>query len=236
MIPDSYYENGYASFEQFLEQNQECVVLCPCDLDYLDVEDINERRSKDARRRNALREYIVSSLSQPYDYWEFGVRAGGMFRNWANSPGIGAAYGFDTFTGLPERWHRCYENPEGKTHWTIGPLGEYSVDGQIPEVPANATLVPGLFQDTLFDFLDQMGSRTNRRKIINIDSDIYSSALFVLTTMHQYMRRGDYIIFDEFIDRINEFRAFNDYIMSYRMKNRLRLWVYSFETFVFEIV
>ena len=54
--------------------------------------------------------------------------------------------------------------------------------------------------------------------VLNIDSDLYSSALYALTSMHPLLRSGDYVYFDEFFDPLNEFSAFNDYIRSYNTK------------------
>ena len=55
--------------------------------------------------------------------------------------------------------------------------------------------------------------------VLNIDSDLYSSALYALTSMHVLLRSGDYVYFDEFFDSLNEFSAFNDYIRSYNTKS-----------------
>ena len=54
--------------------------------------------------------------------------------------------------------------------------------------------------------------------VMNIDSDLYSSALYVLTSMHPLLRSGDYVYFDEFFDALNEFSAFNDYVRAYNSK------------------
>jgi hypothetical protein len=64
----------------------------------------------------------------------------------------------------------------------------------------------GWFDDTLPEFRvpdhDQL--------IINIDSDLYSSAVTVLQWAEPYFQPGTLIYFDEFADRDHEMRAFNE--------------------------
>ena len=65
----------------------------------------------------------------------------------------------------------------------------------------------GWFDDTLPRFTvpdhDQL--------IINVDSDLYSSALTVLRWAEPYIRPGSLIYFDEFSDRDHEMRAFSEW-------------------------
>ena len=76
--------------------------------------------------------------------------------------------------------------------------------------------IKGLFQDTLHDFL-----KSYHRKniiILHIDADLYSSALFIMISMHQYLRKGDVLMFDDFLDPLGEFKAFSDYCQTFRIK------------------
>lgn len=77
--------------------------------------------------------------------------------------------------------------------------------------------VEGLFQETLPSFLDEF-SQSNNNIIINIDSDIYTSALYVLTKSHDLIEPGTIIVFDEFSSALHEFRAFIDYTEAYIRK------------------
>lgn len=47
--------------------------------------------------------------------------------------------------------------------------------------------------------------------VINVDSDLYSSASTVLRWAEPYLRPGTLIYFDEFWDRDHEMRAFNEF-------------------------
>ncbi|HSV29138.1 MAG TPA: hypothetical protein VLL76_06250, partial [Candidatus Omnitrophota bacterium] len=53
-------------------------------------------------------------------------------------------------------------------------------------------------------------------RLVNVDSDIYSSARFVLFALAERMRPGTILVFDEFIGNRSwaddEFRAFHEFI------------------------
>ena len=114
-----------------------------------------------------------------------------------------AVYGFDSFQGLPEDWSPGYRR------------GAFRIDGT-PSVPPNVILVKGMFQSTLGPFLD---SQREPVALVHIDSDLYSSARFVLETLHQYnrLRETTVLVFDELVGAPNwwrggEFRALQDFV------------------------
>jgi macrocin-O-methyltransferase TylF-like protien len=103
--------------------------------------------------------------------------------------------GFDSFEGLPEDWRHDVKS------------GHFRTDGT-PQIDDNrVSFEVGWFDDTLPKFTvpdhDQL--------IINIDSDLYSSALTVLRWTEPYIRPGALIYFDEFCDRDHEARAFSEW-------------------------
>ena len=71
----------------------------------------------------------------------------------------------------------------------------------------------GLFQVTLPAFLKSFSS--NRRKVIHLDADLFSSTLFVLTSLSPFIKKGDILIFDEFNVPNHEFQAFILWVESY---------------------
>jgi hypothetical protein len=154
-----------------------------------------------AANKHRIFEYANYQISkgQPVDYLEFGVGSGGTFRFWLglNRCHESRFYGFDTFTGLPEGWER---------------FGKYafSTEGIKPEInDMRGGFVVGLFQDTLPAF--QRTFERRNRLVLNIDCDLYTGAMFVLTHMNPFIRSGDLIYFDEFNSPLNEFRAYDDY-------------------------
>ena len=56
---------------------------------------------------------------------------------------------------------------------------------------------------------------SGRPLIIHMDADLYSSTLFVLTYLSDYLP-GANVIFDEFDSAFDEFRALEDYCSAYR--------------------
>ena len=132
-------------------------------------------------------------------YLEFGVAFGDSMRHWSRllRNDRSHLHGFDSFEGLPSNWH------------AFAPKGTYSTAGVIPRIDdARVVFFKGLFEETLprYVFPDY------EVLVINIDCDLYRSAFFVLDFLRERIRPGTYILFDEFLDRANEQRAFDDFL------------------------
>ncbi len=113
---------------------------------------------------------------------EFGVYRGTSMKWWlARIPNKESRFvGFDTFTGLPEHW-RATE-----------PLGAFNANGKIPDITdPRCSFEIGLFQETLGNFVKR--NDLSGRLVINLDADLYSSTLFVLTTLAPYLKPRDII-------------------------------------------
>ena len=142
---------------------------------------------------------------------EFGVRHGMSLRHIA---GLTSArvHGFDSFQGLP-------------TAWGDEPEGVYSTGGVLPEVPGNVTLHPGLFEDTLADFL---AAHPGDIRFCNIDCDIYASTVTVLDALAPRLQPGSVLVFDEYLVnptwREDEHRAFQEAVARHG-------WTYSYIAF-----
>jgi len=121
---------------------------------------------------------------------EFGVHRGESIvwfsRKFSNPSSL--FFGFDTFTGLPENWE-------------VGnlPLGTFTCKGQEPVVDdSRVSFVKGLFSDTLPETIDAIKVAAEGRTIlVHFDADLFSSTLFVLTFLWQWLDRY-YFLFDEF--------------------------------------
>ncbi|HXB94020.1 MAG TPA: class I SAM-dependent methyltransferase, partial [Puia sp.] len=151
--------------------------------------------------RVKLHEYVISSqelAQKPIHYLEFGVAGGTSFAWWikANHHPDSRFFGFDTFEGLPEDWHFFKK-------------GAFSFD--IPFLDDDrGTFIKGLFQDTVYNFLDKYRKTTDTPdavRVLHMDADLYSSTLFALTMMAPFLRNGDIILFDEFNIPNHEFAA-----------------------------
>ena len=160
----------------------------------------------DYNRRYLLYEAITKQegLHQSdLDYFEFGVAGGYSFKWWLekNQNQASRFFGFDTFEGLPEKWG-AFE--KGSMAYALESLGITDV---------RASFYKGLFQDTLIPFLEQYDNKN--RKLIHIDSDLFSSALFTLTQVYRFLKPGDILLFDEFAVPRHEFLAFKIFTESF---------------------
>jgi hypothetical protein len=92
----------------------------------------------------------------------------------------------------------------------------------------------GLFQQTFPAFLKSYSS--DNRKVIHMDADLYTSTLFVLTTLSPYLRKGDIILFDEFNVPMHEFKAFSEWVKSYYINYQVIAAVNNFYQIAIKIV
>ncbi len=137
---------------------------------------------------------------KPIAYLEFGTHEGRSMRWWLglNHHPASSFVGFDTFEGLPETW-------EGFSS------GHFTTQGKLPEIADDrCSFVKGLFQETLPGFLKNYSPY--HRQIVHVDSDLFSSAVFILNQMGPYLRPDDILIFDEFHVWMDEFRAFQIFL------------------------
>lgn len=159
--------------------------------------------------RYLMYDYLVRNENLnniPIAYLEFGVAYGHSFKWWVKNVTNPDSlfFGFDTFEGLPENWH-------------LFKKGEMSPDGKIPAIDdTRVKFIKGLFQDTVIKFLKEYTN--DKRKVINMDADLYSSTLFVLTSLAPYLNKGDIIIFDEFGVPLHEFKAFTEFVNSFYIR------------------
>lgn len=165
---------------------------------------------KNGKGRSWLYESVIEQESlrkKPITYLEFGVYRGDSLRMWlAGIPDPDSRFvGFDTFTGLPERWRPTEL------------AGHFNANGAIPDIKdSRCSFEVGLFQDTLPAFVTR--ARLSGRLVVNLDADMFTSTLFVLTTLAPYLKSRDLIFFDEFSCPLDEFRAFEEFVQSFRVK------------------
>ena len=154
---------------------------------------------------------------EPVTYLEFGTYEGRSMRWWLGlSPSPQSRFvGFDTFEGLPEAWEGFRK-------------GHFSTRNQLPDIAdSRCCFVKGLFQQSLPSFLKTYVPPSHRQ-VVHIDSDLFSSALFILNQIGPVLRPNDILIFDEFHVWMDEFRAFqlflNVFPCQYRVLFRSPDW------------
>jgi hypothetical protein len=107
-------------------------------------------------------------------------------------------FGFDSFEGLPERWGGV-------------PAGEFSTGGAAPAIAdPRVQFIHGWFQNTVPSFLAEHSF--DNPVLVNFDADLYSSTLFLLTTLWHHVVEYDFV-FDEFCG--DEVVAMRDFACAY---------------------
>lgn len=167
---------------------------------------------RDYNKRYKLYDFIMQKEGleeKPINYLEFGVSKGDSFKWWMHKNNNPASrfYGFDTFEGLPEDWY-------------VFKKGDMAAPLPVSK-DTRTEFTKGLFQDTLFDFLKKHEFSNDVKKVIHMDADLFSSTLFVLTTLAGYLNEGDIIMFDEFNIPNHEFYAFRCFSDSHYIKTEL---------------
>jgi O-methyltransferase len=158
------------------------------------------------------------------NYLEFGVAQGSSIRWFVGQNNIRASrfYGFDTFTGLPEDFG-AYKK------------GTFNSNNQVPDIAdARVKFFQGLFQQTLPGFLSTLDNAS--RNVIMMDADLYSSTMYVLTTIAGHLKKDDIIFFDEFAVPTHEFKAFYDFTQSYYVNMQLIAAANNYYFAAFKIV
>jgi Macrocin-O-methyltransferase (TylF). len=134
-------------------------------------------------------------------FLEFGVKKGETIRELATMTPL-TVHGFDSFQGLPEDWSG-----------TSLRKGRFNKQGKLPKVPSNVVLHPGLFEETLPEFV-----RNYKEPVayMHIDCDIYSSTKTILDHLNDRIIPGSVIVFDEYFNYPNwqqhEYKAFQEFI------------------------
>ena len=104
---------------------------------------------------------------------------------------------------------------KSEKHFFSFPEETFDTKGKLPRVKDNrVNFIKGYFQYTLIEFLANFIPKN--QIIVHIDVDLYTSSLFVLTSMDKHLTEGAMIIFDEFSSAHNEFKSFKNYSESYR--------------------
>jgi hypothetical protein len=139
---------------------------------------------------------------------EFGVASGNTI-NYISRFTKDTVYGFDSFEGLPEKWRDGFDK------------GAFSRSGNLPSVNHNVSLVKGWFNETLPDFM-----KTHDKKIsfIHMDADLYSSTIYILDQLKDYMDKDCIIVFDELVNYpgfdgdTGELKAFYEFVTKNNVK------------------
>lgn len=134
-------------------------------------------------------------------YLEFGVFQGASMRYWSKAlahPGA-KLHGFDSFEGLPEDFD--VRGPYVK--------GTFSTGGVTPQIDdTRVEFFKGWFQESLPKYVVP----AHDVLVICLDADLYSSTIFVLRYLEDWIRPGTFIYFDDMSRPDHEPRALDEFI------------------------
>jgi hypothetical protein len=136
-----------------------------------------------AETRQAWTRHTATLVHQAGHWLEFGVRSGTSLRWTIEARPTQVIHGFDSWQGLPEDWST------GTEQFRRGAMAV-----EMPGMPAHIQLHPGWFDCTLEPWLERFPGPC---AYIHIDSDLYSSAIYVLKTLNSRIVPGTVIVFDE---------------------------------------
>ena len=112
-------------------------------------------------------------------------------------------YGFDSFVGFSEDWTGVEESY---------PKDHFSLEGKLPSVEPNVSLINGFVEETLEPFMKTKPSENI--SFIHIDTDTYSPAKTILSLLKPVMKKGSVVLFDELCGypnwRSHEYRALKE--------------------------
>ena len=152
-------------------------------------------------------QYALSKIESEGLFLEFGVWSGKTINLAAKKFPNKIIYGFDSFEGLPEDW----------SGWSCE-ASTFKINN-LPNVEPNVHLIKGWFNETLPLFLQEYKDKIS---YLHVDSDIYSSAIYVLTSLAERLQPGTIIVFDEFFNYPNwenhEYKAFMEFCEKFNVK------------------
>lgn len=178
--------------------------------------------------QNALllpsREQIFDMIFQCYFsdtidqlFLEFGVFNGASINYYSRHSPYLKYYGFDSFEGLPADW-----GGHGL------PAHSFDLQGNMPAVNSNVTLIKGWFDKTLPLFLQE---HLEKVAFIHVDCDIYESAQCVLSLLKDRIIPGTIIVFDEYFNYPNwqnhEYKAFQEFLADTGLKYKYLAFSYN---------
>ena len=166
----------------------------------------------DYQKRYPLYQWVMNReqlLDSKINYLEFGVAQGQSIRWFVgqNKHPESKFSGFDTFTGLPEDFG-AYKK------------GTFNSNNEVPDIQdTRVQFFQGLFQQTLPGFLKSIDA--SAKNVVMLDADLYSSTLYVLSSLAPFLKKDDIVFFDEFAVPTHEFKAFVDFTQTYYINLQL---------------
>lgn len=160
--------------------------------EYPEAVEFVDKYLKNAKRFQSdadLLRYASDMVTIEGAYLELGVCTGKSINFIAALNPSHVIYGFDSFQGNPEDWHR--DN-------SVLPKGSFALKdpAKLPMVLNNVKLIQGLFDESLPYFVQTL-LKNRSIAFMHVDCDLYSSTSCAFRILGPYIRPGTIIVFDE---------------------------------------
>lgn len=141
----------------------------------------------------------LMKAKEPGLHIELGVRRGRTMRHIAKETSA-TIHGFDSFVGSPGSY--AWPDIRGRRQ-----------DGKLPDVPANVTLWPGWFSDTLPRFI---ADHADKIAFLHVDCQTYESTKPAFDILGGRLVPGSVIVFDDYFNywgwQTEEHRVFEEFL------------------------
>jgi len=132
-------------------------------------------------------------------YMEFGVFKGTTINHCSSKLKDKTFYGFDSFEGLPEAWDLVGNTGHNVSKIQVKEKGHFALD-KLPKVNDNVKLVEGFFDQSLQPWMKENITDQSKIAWLHLDADLYSSTIYVLEQLNNYIVPGTIIRFDEIVE------------------------------------
>lgn len=154
-----------------------------------------------------LRSFCINNMLPDGEVLEFGVYKGESINFFAKKMRLNGDQrkitGFDSFVGFSEEWSGVNKKY---------PRERFDLKGKLPEVDSNVVLVSGFVEETLPKYI--LEREVEFVSFVHIDTDTYTPAKTVLSTLRPLFRPGTIILFDELCGypnwRNHEYKALSE--------------------------
>jgi hypothetical protein len=152
-----------------------------------------------------------SKITGNKNMFEFGVYRGESINFFARRLKNSQIYGFDSFFGLEEDWYGF-----------VGLKGDFNLNGNLPKVEKNVTLIAGWYEKTVPKFFQKFKTQIS---ILHMDSDTYKPTKYVLNSLRNNLSTHTIIIFDEYFGypgwQMHEHKAWTEFVQFSKIKYRM---------------
>lgn len=153
--------------------------------------------------KEQLWDHSINSMTVDGLICEFGVLTGYSINYFADKlPNNATIFGFDSFFGINDNWYG------------VTPSGAMNLNGVMPRVRNNVTLIAGFFDKTLPQFFLQ--KHDSKISLAHFDADTYGASRIALDSIKNLLVKGSILIFDEYHGYPNwengEFKAWKELV------------------------